>query len=271
MAPRSEDLLYLDTARALAEEAGAVLRAGAMSPQQAESKGERADLVTRFDREAEQTIVAGLRARYPSHAVLAEEGGAQPGSPDAPRWIVDPLDGTTNFAHGLPLFSVSIACEVQGVVRVGVVVAPALGWTFTAVRGGGAFCNGRPLAVSQTTVLDEALLVTGFPYDKRSSEQDNLAQFAALEKRVHGVRRLGSAALDLALVACGWLDGYWEMKMKPWDLAAGLLLVEEAGGRTSDWQGRPVNLWQGDAVATNGHLHEALLAALGATQRGPFR
>ena len=194
--------------------------------------------------------------------------GALDGDGAAPRWIVDPLDGTTNFSHGLPFFSVSIACEVEGTLRAAVVCAPALGWTFSAVRGGGAFRNGEPVAVSRTAALERALLATGFPYDRRTSEDNNLAQFAALERRVQGVRRAGSAALDLAMVACGWFDGYWEKKLKAWDVAAGILLVQEAEGRVSDYGGGPVDLQRCEVLATNGPLHGPLMEALAEVPRG---
>ena len=208
-------------------------------------------------------MIARARGRHrrrparplPRHRILAEEGGERPGDRDAPLWIIDPLDGTTNFAHGLPLFSVSIACVVGGSARVGVVYAPALGFRFAAVRGGGATCNGRPIGVSQTAALDSALLTTGFPYDRRTSPENNLAQFVSLKKRARGIRRLGSAALDLSLVAAGKFDGYWEMKLKPWDIAAGLLLCEEAGGQISNWSGGPSDLFRGEVLATNRHIH----------------
>lgn len=256
------DLQYLDTALTLAAQAGDVLLGGLGRSLIIETKSETTDLVTRFDREAEALIVEGLRARYPHHRILAEEGGERAGDPDAPCWIIDPLDGTTNFAHGLPVFSVSIACQVAGQVRVGVVYAPAMGWRFAAVRGRGATLNGRPIGVSQIATLDGAMLSTGFPYDRRSSQQNNFAQFIAFKRRAQGIRRFGSAAIDLSLVACGRLDGYWEMKLKPWDIAAGLLLCEEAGGQVSSWSGGPAELGRGEVLATNRLLHEPMLDVL---------
>jgi myo-inositol-1(or 4)-monophosphatase len=255
----------------------------------AQSKASERDLVTEFDRAAEALLVARLAAAFPDDAVVAEEGGGRAGGSGA-RWLVDPLDGTTNFAHGLPLFCVSIARELGppplgpgpkargglppsmdggaggpqsgGAVEVGVVHAPALGLTFAARRGEGATLGGAPIRVSDEARLEHALLATGFPYDSAESADDNLAQFTALQKRAQGVRRFGSAALDLALVAAGRFDGYWEMKLKPWDLAAGTLLVEEAGGRVTGWSGGPSVLDRGACVATNGRVHDALLAAL---------
>lgn len=267
--PRTQaDLQLLDTALSLSAAAGEVLLAGLGRSFLIETKTDDTDLVTRFDREAEAVIVEGLRARYPHHHILAEEGGERPGEQGAPCWIIDPLDGTTNFAHGLPLFSVSIACLIDGMVRVGVVFAPAMGWRFAAVRGQGATLNGRPIGVSQTASLDSALLTTGFPYDRRTSSENNLAQFVAFKKRVRGIRRLGSAALDLSLVAAGRFDGYWEMKLKPWDIAAGTLICEEAGGQLSNWSGGPLDLFRGEVLATNRLLHDPMLAVLGGVSAG---
>lgn len=254
----SQTLQYLDAALALAAQAGALLKGGALSAHPTESKSASTDLVTRYDRAAEELIVAGLAARFPTHRVLAEEGGARGGDPEAPLWIVDPLDGTTNFAHGLPLFSVSIACSVGGVTVAGVVAAPALGLTFSAARGHGAHRNGQRLHVSDVPTLDRALLTTGFPYDRRTAAQNNFAEFFAVKRRAQGVRRLGSAALDLAMVAAGAFDGYWEMRLQPWDVAAGLLLVQEAGGQVSDWRFGPVDLTRCEILATNGHIHREL-------------
>lgn len=271
--PRAEPPLevLLDTAISLASAAGQLLLGGAGLTHSAEFKKASTDLVTNFDRSAESLIVNGLRARYPHHRVLAEEGGEHHGDPTAPCWIVDPLDGTTNFAHGLPMFSVSIACAVADVVQVGVVHAPALGWTFSAMRGRGALLNGQPLAVSKTDGLDVAMLSTGFPYDRRTSDENNLAQFVAFKRRAQGIRRFGSASIDLALVAAGRFDGYWEMKLSPWDIAAGILLCEEAGGTVSDWRGHSVNLFRGEVLATNGPLHQPMLDVLGRTQHGQFQ
>ncbi len=245
----------------IAREAAGLLQEGAGRHHLAHTKLLPTDLVTDYDRRSEELIVRRLHAAFPGDQVLAEEGGLS-GSSSARRWLVDPLDGTTNFAHGLPLFSVSIALEVEGELEIGVVAAPALGWIFAAQRGAGATCNGEPLRVSETASLAESLLVTGFPYDRQTSAENNLAQFVALQQRAQGVRRLGSAALDLALVARGALDGYWEMKLRPWDLAAGTLLVREAGGVVTDWRGGGVAIDRGAAVATNGRIHTQLLATL---------
>ncbi len=263
--------VLLDTALGLATAAGEVLAEGAGITHNADFKAATTDLVTAFDRRAEDVIVAGLRARYPSHRILAEEGGERGGEPGAPCWIVDPLDGTTNFAHGLPFFSVSIACAVADVVLVGVILAPLLGWRFTAMRGGGAMLNGKPLSVSNVAALDRAMLATGFPYDRRTSVENNLAQFVAFKRRVQGIRRFGSAALDLALLGAGRMDGYWEMKLRPWDIAAGILMCQEAGGLVTDWRGQPVDLYRGEVLASNRLLHSSMLDVLASTQHGQFQ
>jgi myo-inositol-1(or 4)-monophosphatase len=260
--------VLLDTALSLGLAASEVLMEGAGQRHVADHKAANTDLVTSFDRRADEILVQGLRQRFPSHRILAEESGEHRGDPTAPCWIVDPLDGTTNFVHGLPWFSVSIACAIADEVRVGVVLVPALSWRFTAIRGRGATLNGQPLAVSQTDGLDRSLLSTGFPYDRRTSIENNLAQFVAFKRQVQGIRRTGSAALDLALVAAGRFDGYWEMKLSPWDIAAGMLLVQEAGGKVSDWRGHPVNLFRGEVLATNGAIHGPMLDVLARTQHG---
>ncbi|HUQ08273.1 MAG TPA: inositol monophosphatase family protein [Kofleriaceae bacterium] len=252
----------LSFARRIASEAGGILKSGAFQSHVADRKRVETDLVTEYDRRSEKLIVEAIREQFPGDLILAEEGG-QTGAPaSGRRWLIDPLDGTTNFAHGLPFFCVSIALEVEGEPIIGVVQAPALGWSFWAARGEGAWWNGRRLAVSGTPTLGEALLATGFPYDRKTSPENNFDQFVAMKKQAQGVRRLGAAALDLAMVGAGWLDGYWEMKLKPWDLAAGALIVTEAGGRVSAWSGGAFVVDSGEAVATNGRIHDALVAAL---------
>src|SRR5579871_1404761 len=211
-----------DVAVAAAREAGQLLAEGQGRRHAAEAKRAPTDLVTEYDRRSEAFLVEKLRAAFPGDAILAEEGGLRAGG-GGRRWLVDPLDGTVNFAHGLPIFCVAVALEADGVVEVGAVEAPALGLSFAARRGAGATVNGRPLAVSDEDSLARALLSTGFPYDRQTSPANNFAQWEAFQRRAQAVRRLGSAALDLALVARGLLDGYWEMKLKPWDVAAGAL------------------------------------------------
>ena len=266
----------LAVALAAAHEAGAILLEGfGASPpapllgrrHRAATKSSDIDLVTDFDRRSEALIVARLGAAFPADLIVAEEasadadGAARPATAAA-RWLIDPIDGTTNFAHGLPFFCVSIAREVHGRVEVGVVYAPALGLCFACAAGQGATLNGERITVSDERDLAGSLLATGFPYDRHTSPHANFEQFVALQRRARGVRRFGSAALDLCLVAAGRFDGYWEMKLKPWDLAAGALMVEEAGGRVTGWRGEPVALDRGAAVASNALIHDSLLAAL---------
>jgi myo-inositol-1(or 4)-monophosphatase len=262
----------LVVARRIAGEAGAILRAGAGRRHASDHKRTAVDLVTKYDRRSEAHVVAALRAAFPDDEVVAEEGGGQPGT-SGRRWLVDPLDGTTNFAHGLPFFCVSIAVEDAHGRLAAVVDAPALGWQFYAARGGGAFLVERErtaverrLHVSDTDTLAASLLATGFPYDTASSARNNLAAWAHVYGQTQGLRRVGSAALDLCFVAAGWMDGYWELKIKPWDVAAGALLVVEAGGRVTDYRGAPFASDGDEILATNGRLHDALAAALAAAQ-----
>ncbi len=223
------------------------------------SKTVISDLVTEADREAEAAIRDFLLGRHPDHAFLGEEEGAS--GEGRFRWIVDPLDGTVNFAHRFPFFAVSVALEKDGELLLGVVLDSVHDELFTAVRGGGAFLNGARIRVSETRDLRRALLATGFPYDV-----DRVPEAVEYFRRVLTlgvpVRRPGAAALDLAYVAAGRIDGFWEMKLNPWDVAAGVLLIQEAGGRVSDFSGAPYRLDSPYLVATNGHVHEALLARL---------
>jgi myo-inositol-1(or 4)-monophosphatase len=268
---RLQDLLQ--TARAAAR-AAADLLAGAR-PGEIRAKGSARDLVTEWDLRAEETIRRVLAERERGIPVLGEEGGLG-APPDGPggtaghglRWIVDPIDGTVNFAHGLPIWSVSIGLEDAGELLVGVVVAPALGWWFEAVRGGGARDGSRaPLRVSATPRLEEAMLGTGFPYDLATNPDNNLAEWNHLYARAGTCRRLGCASLDLCLVARGWFDGYWERRLSAWDLAAGALIVREAGGTVTDTRGGGFDPHSGEVVATNGAIHEELIAELGRVRR----
>jgi myo-inositol-1(or 4)-monophosphatase len=202
---------------------------------------------------------------FPTHAILAEEGGAHSGTDPRYRWIVDPLDGTTNYAHGFPFFCVSIGLEVEGRLTLGVVYAPSLDELFVAEAGRGATVNDRPIHVSSIDDLDQALLATGFPYD-RAQFPRALRSFEVVSLRSQAVRRAGSAALDLCYVACGRFDGYWEHSVKPWDVAAGALLVREAGGSVSGTDGSAFGVESGQVLATNGILHAPTLAALAGLQ-----
>ena len=255
----------LEVAQAVAAASGAVLLEGAFRGHPSDEKATNIDLVTEFDRRAEKAAIDVLGATRPKDAVLAEESGSHQGA-GGRRWIIDPLDGTTNFSHGLPFFCVSVGLEVDGQIEAGVVHAPALGWTFYAARGQGAFRKvgdvTTRLEVSRTDDLRRCLLATGFPYDRAQSPDNNFQRFMKLELIAQGVRRAGAAALDLSLVAAGWFDGYWEKKVKPWDVAAGSLLVTEAGGRMSSLDGGPFSVDAFEVVATNGHIHKALVDAL---------
>ena len=219
------------------------------------------DLVTIADTESEKTIIETIRSRFPDHSILAEESGLSKGKATL-QWIIDPLDGTTNFAHHLGLFSVSIAFAVDGNIEVGIVLNPVTGELFTAVRGEGAELNGRPIAVSDSRTVSESLLVTGFPYNIRDALERVMTRFANCVSASQGVRRLGSAALDLCYVACGRFDGFWEENLKPWDTAAGTLIANEAGAVTTDFSNRPFAVDKKEILSTNGHIHKEMLSLL---------
>jgi myo-inositol-1(or 4)-monophosphatase len=251
----------LETATRAAQAGAALIRAAWGKPPRVEHKGD-VDLVTETDLAAEAAVLAILRATFPGDVFVSEEDGRS-GLEGASRWWwIDPLDGTTNFAHGFPHFAVSIASEDADGLRVGVVLEPITQRVFAAARGMGATLNGAPLRASLTPDLNAALLATGFPYDRRTNPDNNVHRVAHLIRRCQGIRRAGAAALDLAYVAAGWLDGYWEDRLKPWDLAAGALLVREAGGLASDFDLGPLSLQSGRCVASNGHFHEQLAAAV---------
>jgi myo-inositol-1(or 4)-monophosphatase len=216
------------------------------------------DLVTEADRASEDAIVAGIRDAFPAAAILGEEGGVYAGTSDE-RFVVDPLDGTTNYAHRYPMFCVSIAYERGGVLEAAAIEAPLLGMRFAAGRGRGATLNGEPIHVSRVATVGSALICTGFnpaDYDR------NGRYFAAMSRRAQGVRRDGSAALDLAMVAAGRFDAFWEWDLKPWDVAAGILLIQEAGGSATAIDGSPVHIAAGSIAASNGAIHAELCAAL---------
>ena len=258
----------LDDVAAIARGAGRIIlrHFGAPIPIAAR-KSTRSDVVTAADTEAEAYIVAELLRRFPEHHIVGEEGGGQ-GAPaaTAPRqWFVDPIDGTVNFAAKLPHFCTSIALATPDrQPLLGVVYDPTRDELFTAVRGGGARLNGAPLCVTATEELNDAVVSTGFPYDKHTNADNNLREWAAFLKHIRGERRLGSAALDLCYVAAGRLDGYWEKDLKPYDAMAGMLIAREAGGTVTDYQGAPdpQRLDRGRYVASNGRIHAAMLAVL---------
>jgi myo-inositol-1(or 4)-monophosphatase len=248
--------------------AGAFLRSRFGVRPRVSYKGSPTNLVTEMDRGAEAIIVDAIRARFPRHGILAEEGGARPGE-EPLRWIVDPLDGTTNYAHGLPIYGVSIALEIEEALAVGVVYDPSREECFVAERGRGSTLNGAPIHVSATSALAESLLGTSYPNDLRAAPRNNLAEHAALMLRCRSVRSIGSAVLGLAAVAAGRLDGYWEQRLGPWDVAAGALLVREAGGTVTAVRGGPLELGAPSITATNGPVHPELLEALAAVAAEP--
>lgn len=257
----------IDDAREIAEEAGEALleRFGRLRAHEIERHGAR-DVVTSADRISEELIRRRLGARFPKHRILGEEGGrgqnARDAAAEGPVWIVDPLDGTVNFVQGIPFFCVSIGYVEDGVPRLGVVHAPVLEQTFWGAPGSGAFEGERPVSVSVTPVLEEAILATGFAYDRHRVEDDNFDNTKRLGLRSRGIRRMGSAALDLAYVASARLDGFWELHLNAWDVAAGAALVRAAGGCVTDQQGGEDWLFGGYLVATNGLLQEPLRTAL---------
>lgn len=258
--PELAELLAL--ARELAATAGAIQRKRYETGLTIETKSASIDLVTEVDRACERAIVDGIRARRPHDALLAEEGHREATSDARIRWIIDPLDGTTNFAHGVPRFCVSIGIEREGVRSVGVVYDPLLDERFEAVTGAGAWLGDRQLSVTGESDFGRALVATGFAYDVHTSDDDNLAAFGRVVKSARGIRRDGSAALDLCYVAAGRIDAYWESKLHPWDVAAGFLILEEAGGRTSDYRNGPPDASGREVAASNGQLHDALLARI---------
>ena len=249
--------MAVDAARA----AGRLLRDELSGVRRIAYKGAPTNLVTEMDARAEAEILGRLRGAFPDDAILSEEHGAAAGS-SGRRWIVDPLDGTTNYAHGLPVFGVSIALAAERRIVLGVVYDPTRDELFVGERGLGATLNDAAIRVSAATTLDASLLVTGFPYNIRQTHDTNLAEYAVFSVRARAVRRLGSAVIDLAYVACGRFDAYWELRLGAWDVAAGGLLVEEAGGRLTGIDGKPMDVDAPTLLASNGLVHEAMLSVL---------
>lgn len=225
------------------------------------------DLVTEADIGSEQAIVTVIRNAFPDHAIIAEESGIQRGKGKG-RWLIDPLDGTTNFAHGLDLFSISIAFAIDDEIQVGIVLEPLGGALYAAIKGRGAWCNGRPIHVSTAATVAESLLVTGFPYAVETLLAEVMERLNACVHAAQGVRRLGSAALDLCHVACGRFEGFWEQNLKAWDVAAGALIAVEAGATVTDFANRPFGLDQVQLLATNGRIHQEMIRLLEVNNRG---
>lgn len=260
------DPRWLATAVDAVVRAGAVQRASFGHVRDVGKKG-AIDLVTEVDVEVERAFRATMADRFPDHTVLGEEMATEAerlGARPAHCWVFDPLDGTTNFAHGLPIFCASLGFEVEGVAMVAAVYDPTRDELFTAERGGGARLNGRPLAVSHANRLIDAMLCTGFPYDVHQRTEEIVGLFAEFVRRARAVRRLGSAALDLCYVAAGRLDGFWEAGLKPWDTCAGALIAHEAGATVTTWDGRPFDSRAGTLVTSNGRLHAAMLEVIAA-------
>jgi myo-inositol-1(or 4)-monophosphatase len=255
-----DDDQILDVARNAARVAGEYLKTAQDSSRTVEFKGE-VNLVTEFDRRSQEMICNILKEHFPAHSILAEEDLSIEKDRDL-LWVIDPIDGTTNFAHSLPMYCVSIAFMMKGKYSVGVVYLPVLDEMFYAVRGSGAFLNGTKIKVSAQKDLGNSLLATGFPYDRREHIDDYIKPFKRFVASSRGVRRMGSAAIDLAYTAAGRFDGFWEYKLQPWDTAAGFLLVEEAGGKVTDFSGNPYDPFMKEILASNGQIHGEMIEAV---------
>lgn len=240
-------------------ESGSILKRAIERPKKISFKSP-VSLVTETDKGAEQKIISIIKQTFPEHSILAEESDPQAGS--SSKWIIDPIDGTTNFAHGLPLACVSIGYEENGKMKLGGVFNPFLNEYFWAERGRGATLNGKKIKVSKTKTLSRSLMATGFPYDRLTYADYYIKIAREVMNRCQGIRRLGSAAIDLCYVACGRFDGYWEFKLNAWDQSAGALIVEEAGGKLTDFRGEPFSIYGKQTLATNGFIHGEMLRIL---------
>ena len=254
--------IFLDIATESVLAAGAVLKERWGKLNNIQEKGRPGDLVTEADKLAEAQVLKILNRHLPEHQILAEESGALGNTNSKYLWAIDPLDGTTNYAHGLPMAATSVGLMIDGVPSVGAVYNPFSNELFRAARGLGATCNRRPIQVSPTSELTQSLLITGFAYDRRETTDNNYAEFCHLTHLTQGVRRLGCASMDLAGVACGRLDGYWERGLQPWDITAGIVILEEAGGKVTAYDGSPLDINSGRILATNSLIHDSLSQAL---------
>lgn len=257
---------FLTVAKEAALQAGVLLRDNWLEPKIIETKSDIVDLVTNVDKAADTLITSLLRQHFPTHQIIAEESAIS-GQESPYRWYIDPLDGTTNFAHGFPHFAVSIALTYEAQTIVGVVYDPLRKETFCATRGHGATLNDAPLRVSPARTLEQSLVLTGFPYDRRKRSEYYLRFYQAFMVRSQGVRRCGSAALDLCYVACGRAEAFWEWRLHPWDTAAGSLIVEEAGGKMSDFTGASFDIHGEQTLASNSSIHDEMLNVLGEVMR----
>ncbi len=251
----------LQTAIDAAKEAGKFLRESKGKSLKIENKSSSIDPVTQIDKQAEKIIIDTIKGRYPDHAILAEEGGESDDISEY-RWIIDPLDGTVNFTHGLPIYCVSIGLEYKRAIIAGAVYEPNVDDLYTAERGKGAFLNGKRIRVSDNDRLIDSILITGFPYDIHDNPDNTIGRFTDFLMEAQAIRRLGSAAIDLCYIAAGYGDGFWEAFIKPWDIAAGMLLVEEAGGKVTDFDGKPIGADSQRILATNGKIHDIMLNVL---------
>jgi myo-inositol-1(or 4)-monophosphatase len=253
-----------------AKEAGKFLKLNLGKVKEIQRKvGQETNLVTEVDRQSEELIVGIIKRHFPQHDILAEESGYKIAGVDGTRekkseykWIIDPLDGTTNYTHHFPVFAVTIALERAGELILGVVYDPNFDELFTAEKGKGAYINGKRMSVSKTDRLIRSLLVTGFPYNVRDNPDHAIEHFVNFLKEAQAIRRMGSAAIDLAYIAAGRIDGFWEVALNPWDVAAGVLLIREAGGKVTDFSGNPYNVYQKPILASNGVIHEEMLQVL---------
>jgi myo-inositol-1(or 4)-monophosphatase len=255
-----------------AREAGALQKKSLGKVKNIEFKGD-INLVTEVDKACEKLIIEKIQKAYPDHDILAEESGVSGSQSLASgadiRWIIDPLDGTTNYAHTYPFFCVSIGIERQGKLTAGIVYDPIADELFTAIRGQGAFLNGNPIAVSKNETLKRSLVCTGFAYNVHEAEVDNLDHFTNFIKTAQAVRRDGTAALDICYVACGRYDGFWEMSLWPWDMAAAVVILEEAGGTVSMFRGTPFDVYGHEILSSNGLIHEEMIKTLAQGKLGP--
>lgn len=251
-----------------ARQAGAILLDYAQKGFTIQHKEQAINLVTEADLQAEKLILEMIGKNFSHHQILSEEEGLQDTSTSQTKWIIDPLDGTTNFAHGFPMYNVSIGVEHEGKVVIGVVLDPTRNELFHAQEGQGATLNGTPIQVSKTPKLNQALLVTGFAYDIHTAEDNNLKEFCAFALRARGMRRTGTAAIDLCYIAAGRFDGFWELKLNPWDTAAGTLIAKEAGGTVTNYAGEPHSIYGKTIIATNGLIHPEMVEVLKEVRSG---
>ncbi len=245
----------------IAKQAGAIIREGFGKKLSIDFKTDEANLVTNIDKASEKLIMDFIRKEYPTHSIIAEESGSSKNSSEY-TWVIDPLDGTTNFAHGFPIFSVSIGLQKNGETIIGVIYDVMRDVIYSAEKGSGTYENGKKIFVNSNSILSQSLLVTGFAYNREDEYREAIKKFGNMLTASRGVRRLGSAAIDFCYVANGVFEGFWEAKLAPWDVCAGLLIVEEAGGKTSDFNGNKVKIDSDSFLATNGKVHSKMLEVL---------